>query len=252
MLLFSGAMVSNRLALEVHSRASFLFTPVGHKLFAESTFLFVLTLAIWQAWARQGAFIWLSVALGLAAAGAGMAPQPIAPQTAFLHALLAHLLLATLVGNAVLLAPAARPLSPTLVQNYGLMKKLANATMLLLVMQVSLGAAFRHGLMEVLSHVMGAFVIALIALGLTMILTQTSGTEPARPFAVVVILLAALQIAVGLTIISWNGARNPEALLGLSALHTTTGSATFAGYLGLTLLIRRRFAQDPNPPADDV
>lgn len=186
----------------------------------------------------------LQAALGLLLAKFG----PLV-QVSLFQAMLMHFLFA---GAAILFLSTRKPaaaavervedeLSPSL-------RSIAWWPAMLVVGQIALGSAYRHGLLGVMPHLMGAFVIAaaLAFLGV-LVATTYPGHRALKRTALSVVWLMALQIVLGLIALFYR-ARVVESAVGelpspwwalLTVSHIVVGSITFAATVWMAVQIRK-------------
>jgi cytochrome c oxidase assembly protein subunit 15 len=183
LLLMAGALVTNNDAGDsiptwplAHNDA--LFPPhfVGgirfeysHRVVAGIVSLLTLALAIWITKADKRALAkklgWTAVGLVLAQAALGgfrvLGSDPSASATA--HATLAQIFLLTLVGLTVYLSPWWQE-NPPRFDDHGSphATALASATTGVVLAQILLGAGYRHGLLNIVPHLVGAAVVTVM------------------------------------------------------------------------------------------
>ena len=115
-------------------------------------------------------------------------------------------------------------------------------TCVLVVIQVMLGAAFRHELLGVMWHIIGALLLALFLLGLAMLALNLPkdilpGGNPLKTSAIILLVLAGLQITLGLTIASFRA--DSPGMNEMTISHATIASLTLATTVVLTMIARR-------------
>lgn len=170
-------------------------------------------------------------------------------EVSLLQAMLMHFLFA---GAAVLYFSTRKPeetavervadeLSPSL-------RSIAWWPAILVVAQIALGSAYRHGLLGVMPHLLGAFVIAaaLAFLGVLVASTYPGHKALKRP-AFAVVWLVALQIVLGLIALFYR-MQVVESAVGelpspwwalLTVSHIVVGSITFAATVWMAVQIRK-------------
>jgi heme A synthase len=167
-----------------------------------------------------------------------------------LHAFLAPVLLATVAALALALSPGWRR-EPVMIQDKGWppLRGIALTTLVFVVLQVALGAAFRHGALGVMPHIIGALVVAVLILTKVICLTQMSGKSLLKPAAITLLVMVGVQIFLGLTVVSMSD-RAMAQLAGLifSAAHVALGSATLAASVVVTMEARRSVLPAPPKP----
>ncbi|MGH9716038.1 MAG: COX15/CtaA family protein [Candidatus Acidiferrales bacterium] len=185
LLLMAGALVTNNDAGDsiptwplAHNDA--LFPPhfVGgirfeysHRVVAGIVSLLTLALAIWITKVDKRALAkwlgWTAVGLVIAQAALGgfrvLGNDPSASATA--HATLGQIFFITLVGLTVCLSPWWRS-GPLQFEDRGSPRAapLALATTGVILVQVLLGAAYRHGILDIVPHLIGAVVVTVMVI----------------------------------------------------------------------------------------
>ena len=112
----------------------------------------------------------------------------------------------------------------------------------LLILQVALGAAYRHKAMGIMPHIIGALVVTLALLLLAVLVTNQYPEHRAlRPAAKLLIGITFTQVMLGMGafITRLMMAEGTLPVVIISVAHVATGSLTLACTVVLTLLIRR-------------
>ncbi len=112
----------------------------------------------------------------------------------------------------------------------------------LLILQVALGAAYRHKAMGIMPHITGALVVTLALLLLAVLVTnQYPEHRGLRPAAKLLIGITFTQVMLGMGafITRLMMAEGTLPVVIISVAHVATGSLTLACTVVLTLLIRR-------------
>lgn len=252
--LVSGAVLTNSLALagaEASSAANAsIFSLLGHRYVAEGTGTLVLILAIWIAIAKKrgGAMRLIGIALVLVLVEAllGRASAPLSASMGFLHAILAEFMFAILVAAAVFTWPGWEKKPEQIIdKGWPSLRSLSNTTVGALVLQVMLGAAFRHNLMGVLWHILGAFLVVVFGLCMLVIITQVPENRSLRPPVIIMGCLMGVQITLGMVLISFSQpTRHPDALVYTVAAHVLVGASTM-GFGVITAMLVRRCVTPP-------
>lgn len=160
-----------------------------------------------------------------------------------LHAFLAQLIFAGTVALSVITSRSWSGPAEQVNDSARLsLRKLSVFTLALLIVQVSLGAAYRHQAMGVVPHIIGALVVT-TAILLTSVLVTNQYPEHAalRPAAKILIGITFTQVMLGMaafiTRLMMAAGTLPVVIAGVA--HVATGSLTLATTAVLTLLIRR-------------
>jgi len=244
-VIVTGAVVTNSLAVPAAAITTGLFSSSGHQHAAETVGLLTVILVVWvlvtekRAPVRQLA--WLPLVAVVAEIGLGHAAGKASPLVSLLHAFLAPVLLSTVAALALATSPAWRR-DPVTIQDKGWppMRGLARTTLVFVVLQVALGAAFRHGAMGVMPHIIGALVVVVLLLTLVICLTQMAGESLIKPVAITLLVIAAVQVFLGLTVVSMSDKAMAQ-LAGLifSTAHVMLGALTLAFSVVVALEARR-------------
>ena len=122
------------------------------------------------------------------------------------------------------------------------MRSLAILTPILVLLQISLGAAFRQKALTLLPHVLGAMFVALVILLESIFVLQQFPTHRAlRPAAKTLLGVAFGQVFLGLTALIMKSMADDTAtpVIATVAAHVTGGAVTLATTIVLSILIRR-------------
>ena len=212
-----------------------------HHMTAGLAGIAALGLGIWMAAKQIGRMgLWIA-ALALAAVGLGFAPQTTAVTVS--HALAAQMLFALTMGS-ILLTGSAWSKPPERVADHGWpsLRSLGTLTPILVVIQIALGAAFRHKAMGVLPHLFGAMVLVLAILCVCIFVMQQFPTHPAlRPSANQLMAIAFTQIFLGIAAFTVRTMTIKAAgvVIGVTAAHACVGAMTLGAALMLAMQIRR-------------
>jgi heme a synthase len=221
----------------------------GHRMVATFVGLLTIGLAIWLARAEQRP--WMRK-LGWAALGAVILQGLLGGLTVLLllppavsvsHACLAQLFFSTTVAIAIFTSRSWQR-GADVVEDYGKpsLRTLAVLIPALVLLQIALGAAFRHGAMTVLPHIFGAVVVAgAILILCSFVLQQFPEHRALRPAAVtlMVVTLAQVMLGIGAFYTRLEAAKNPAAMVIVTVAHVATGALTLASSVVLAIQIRR-------------
>jgi hypothetical protein len=231
-----------------------------HEITAGVSALIIATLGVWLIVKRVstglgGALLgWTLLALAAAAAALGLAPAGLAsksPTVGIFHALLAQVLFAA-TAAAALATGAEWSNPPDLVEDHGWpsLGSLGKITPVLVLLQVALGAAFRHKAMGILSHLFGAMVLVLVILCLCIfVMQQFPNHKVLRPAANLLMGIAFTQIFLGIaafTVRTMTTAAIPV-VVGVTAAHACVGAMTLASAVVLGMQIRRNVFKKAEP-----
>ena len=261
--LISGAVVTDTLsiggsgavsALDGPSAAFSIFSVAGHRLLSEIAGTLVVLLAAWVTFAdkrsRVKIIAWVGVALVALEAWMGMMTRPYhaskfvptaADGSGFFHALVAQILFVLVVHIVVYEWPGwEKESKPVMDKGWPSLRGLSNSTVGALMLQVALGAAFRHNLLSVLWHILCAFVVVIFGLGMLVLITQVPENRFLRVPVIWLGSLLGVQVSLGMVLISIS---DPAKHAMVSAITVASHVATGATCLGLgvltSMLIRR-------------
>jgi cytochrome c oxidase assembly protein subunit 15 len=116
----------------------------------------------------------------------------------------------------------------------------AKLTPLAVLLQIVLGAAYRHRQLDVMWHMGGALLAALFLLVAPVILLQKFGEHPSlRPAAIAALSAALLQITLGIAafVMRLLDFDTSTAFIALSAAHVVVGSVVLAASLVLAIMV---------------
>lgn len=251
----SGSVLTNSLALGTGDGTGFsLFSAAGHRHVSEAAGTLVVVLAIWitakDHRSRVKVFTWLAVGCVVAEALLGRFSAPLTPAqvaastpdpVGFLHALLAQILFGFVVAIAAYSAPGweRRPVQiPD--KGWPSLRSLSHATAAALILQVALGACFRHNLLGVLWHILCAFLVVVFGLAMLVIITQVPENRSLRAPAIWLGVLLGIQVSLGMVLISISDpAKHPMVSAITVGLHVMVGaSALGVGWI-TAMLVRR-------------
>jgi cytochrome c oxidase assembly protein subunit 15 len=219
------------------------FYSFGQSHFMVAALVAVLTigLVIWllltekRVWMRRLAWIALAIAIVEGLLGFITVPQP--PAVRFVHAFLAQLFFATTVAMAVFTSRGWTRI-PELVRCRPSVRILAMMIAILVLAQAALGVAFRHGVIDVTLHVLGALVVAIFVVALALSVLYRSRHEPLRPFGVTLLIVTALQVFLGLGLFSMGSPDvDPSAVIVVTIVHAATAALTLAATVVMVVLV---------------
>jgi len=215
--------------------------PAPHRIVASAVAVLVLGLGIWLAAAEKRAWLkragWITVAGVVVDAGLGEMSGPASPMASMLHAFLAPMLLALLVAIATGTSKSWQH-PPVCLPDKGWpsLRGVARNTLILVVIQVALGALFRYDVIGVMTHIIGALVVAVFILTLVVLVTMMPEHPTLRPAAITLGVVIFVQIFLGLTVVSMGSAKtNQAAALVFGVAHVVLGAITLATTLVVTL-----------------
>ena len=133
--------------------------------------LVVAMLAVWMIVKQPAKLGWVLLATLLAEGGLGSFQKT--PGLEILHAVLGQILLGLTVAAAVCTGSAWNT-EPDLVEDHGWpsLGSLGKITPVFVLVQIALGAAFRHKAMGIMPHLLGAMVIVMLILCICIFVMQ--------------------------------------------------------------------------------
>ncbi len=214
----------------------------GHQLAAGVVGILILGMAIWLSIGAQP--VWL-LRLGWITFAAFLAEGALGIRTPILHAYLAQLLFAATVAIAVFTSSGWKQ-GEDVVQDQGWpsLRSLSAVGLFLVLVQVWLGAAFRHQAAGLMPHMAGAIVVAIVILIICMFVSQQFPEHRSlRPAANVLLGLTLTQVALGIAALTTR-MMTPDNTLTLpllvaTVIHVAVGALTLAGTVVLVIQIRR-------------
>lgn len=203
-----------------------------------------IVLALGLALGSSSPFGWIAVVAGALDGVLGLKAITIAiPElSGILHALLAQIFFGSIVAIAVMTSESWSR-GPELIEDTWKpsMRSLAIAIPLVLLLQITLGAAYRYHAIGVIWHILNAMIVLLLVLIVSVFLTRQFPDHPTlKPAAVSLAVITSVQVFLGfmtfLMLILF-----PETDLSVvisSVLHVTNGALTFGAGMALSILIR--------------
>jgi heme A synthase len=159
-----------------------------------------------------------------------------------LHAILAPILFSGFTGLAFVTAESWS-LPPVCVPDlWPPLRKMAVLVPILLVLQISLGAGFRHNATGVVWHILNAGVVLLLIMMLGVCLLRQFPEHPQlRPASIALLVITGVQVLLGFGVymVVLIVSQNNQTLIVSSVLHVLTGSLTLAASVVLALYLRR-------------
>ncbi|MGA2877604.1 MAG: hypothetical protein ABSG13_01500 [Bryobacteraceae bacterium] len=223
----------------------------SHLMVGMAAGILTVGLVIWllqterRLWMRRLAWIALAIVIVETLLGFITVPQP--PAVRFAHASLAQLFFATATAIAVFTSSAGVRV-PIIAGGRPSLRILAMITAAIVLGQAALGVAFRHGIIDVIPHVLGALVVAIFVAALAMVLLYRPENEPLRPAGVTLLIITAAQFFIGLALFSMGLAPDidPEAVIVVTMVHAAVGALTLAATVVAVVLILRRVPASAN------
>jgi hypothetical protein len=246
LLIVSGAFVTSG------EEQSWAVSPMIHTVAAIVTGIAVLALAVALSLTEQlrglRAAGWTAAGLLAVNSWLGMkGGLPLMATLTILHAVLAPVLLATVTASAVMTSGGwQRGPQMTSVRGWPSLPTLAGSAPFLVLMQIGLGAAYRHKAASVLPHMFGALVVTLLIMTLCIVILQHFGDHNSlRTAAVAGLSIVLAQIAVGIAAFAMRllNFDNSAFFVILTVAHVANGASTLAASVVLALQVRRNIGK---------
>lgn len=257
--LYALLVAAGTLYLEVTGAiaASREAAPVtGHRAMAAVVGILIVGLAVWLMRAEKRGWLrrlgWVALAGMIAEAGLGELAGTASPMAGMAHAFLAPLLVSALAAIALGTSRHWQH-DPIWLEDQGKppLRNMARNTLLLVVIQVALGAAFRYGAIGVMVHILGALVAAVFVLMLVVLVTIMPAHPTLRPAAIALGVVTFAQIFLGLTVVNMGSANaTNSAAVAFAVSHVVNGAVVLAATLVLALEIWRNVRPAPQTGND--
>lgn len=168
----------------------------------------------------------------------GFQPLPQAPAIRIAHAFVGQLFFSVALAIAVCTSSGWRP-TPARVEATPSLWLLATIAPVIVLGQVLLGTLFRHGALEVGPHIIGAFVVALLVLGLALSVINRPEHQPLHLAARWLLAIALTQVFLGLVLFSMQVMDiDPSATILVTMIHLAMGASTLAATVMMAVLVR--------------
>jgi hypothetical protein len=208
-----------------------------HLIFAVIVSLMIVGLALWL----RNTSGWIALAAMVVEGGLGTF-MPI------LHAIVAPILFSILAAIAVFTSESwSRPPVPA-EDVWPPLRRMSVLAPIMVAIQISLGAAFRHNAIGVVWHILDAGIVLLLIMVLGVcVLRQFPEHASLRPAAIAMLTITGVQVLLGFTVylILLIVAENNMALIVSGILHVFTGSLTLASTVVMALELRRCESHKP-------
>jgi heme A synthase len=158
--------------------------------------------------------------------------SPASPGWVVWHTVFSHLAVGLITAAAVMTSAAwSQPAKPLRAGSLDALRPAAQVTPPIVLIQIAMGALYRHQQFGVMPHMLGAMVVAILALVVSVTMIQHFGDQPklknsASALIAVVLVQVCLGIAAFLLLLL--GAGNTTGFMWLTTGHVCVGSLTFA------------------------
>jgi hypothetical protein len=160
-----------------------------------------------------------------------------------MHALLAPIYFSLVVATAVVTSKSWRSPPVPVESPWKPLGPLAiYIAPLLIVMQIGLGAAFRHNAMGVLSHILNALIVLVVVMIAGIFVLRQFPDHPAlRPAAIGFLIITGIQVLLGFSVylVLLMSSENNLGLIVTGVLHVTNGALTLAASVVFAMQMSR-------------
>ena len=202
----------------------------AHRIGGYAVALLTLGLAIWYSCLIG----WIALAVVIIESVLGGVP--------IIHAWLSPIFFTLVVVIAVLTSRGWQD-GPVLIENqWKRLRPVASAVPILVVIQIGLGAAFRHNAMGVLVHILNAMIVLLVILVAGMVALRQYPEHPSlRPAAIALLIITGVQVLLGFSVymVLLVSSENNLGLIITGVMHVFNGALTLAASAVLTMQIHR-------------
>jgi heme A synthase len=202
----------------------------AHRIAGYAVALLTIGLAVWY----SSLIGWFAMAAVIIETFLGNVP--------IIHAWLSPIFFALIVVIAVLTSNGWQS-GPVPAENqWKPLRPLASAIPILVLMQIGLGAAFRHNSMGVLMHILNAMIVLLVILVPGIFVLRQYPEHPSlRPAAITLLIITGVQVLLGFSVymVLLVSSENNLGLVITGVMHVFNGALTLAASAVLTMQIHR-------------
>jgi cytochrome c oxidase assembly protein subunit 15 len=223
----------------------------GHRLIATAVGLLTIGLVVWlfrsgpavPAYVKKLGIVALAGVIVQGVLGGLTVLWLLPPPVSIAHACLAQVFFSITVALALFTSKSwGAETEPVEDHGWPSLRSLAVVTPALVLVQIALGAAFRHRAMGILPHILGAMMVvfALVIVG-AFVLHQFPTHRPLRRAAAWMMAMAGVQVFLGIVAFMARLGENAQsaAMLPSTVAHVAGGGLTLASTTMLSILIRR-------------
>jgi cytochrome c oxidase assembly protein subunit 15 len=229
-----------------------VFYEHGHRMIATLVGFFTVILAIWlwrvdpRRWMRNLGFCAVAAVIVQGVLG-GMTVKFMLPKPVSIsHACLAQLFFSTTVAIAVFTSPSWRR-GPEIVEDSGWpsLRSLALSAPIFVLVQLALGAGYRHQAFSVLPHIFGAIFVTGFLITVAVFVLAQFGSHPVLTRTAWTLMgITIVQVVLGIVaylarLSSLNSPLPVQSTVLLTVLHVATGALTMACAVVLAIQVRR-------------
>jgi len=251
-MIASGSAVTANLVQPLPSPPGGLFSQSGHQLFSIPTSILAMVVGIWLIAGGGGSrsLGWMVAVLDLAVGALGTpAWLKFSSALPILHSLLAQALFAATAAAVVVTSSGwSRGPEPVPDSGWPSLRSLSSIAPVLVLIQIVLGATFRHKVSGILPHIAGAIVVTLAILIMGMFVTQQCPNHrPLKSAAATMMTVVFCQVFLGIAALTArmiNSTDTPVVVL-VTGAHVVTGALALGVTVALSLQIRRHVVPRP-------
>jgi hypothetical protein len=200
----------------------------------------VLGLCLWVKIGRGA--VWVAFG-GLVLSGATGWIAPASPARIVWHAIFSQLALALITAAGVVTSASwSQPAKAVSAGSWKVVRPAALATPPIVLLQIAMGALYRHQIFGVMPHMLGAMVVAILTMVVSMILIQHFSDQPQLKSAATLLIAVVLtQVCLGIAafLMLLLGAGNIPAFVWLTTGHVCVGSLTLAASVVAAMQVQR-------------
>lgn len=226
-----------------------VFFEHGHRMVATTVGFLTIILAVWlyraepRKWMKKLGFVALGAVIVQGLLGGLTVKLLLPPAVSVSHACLAQLFFSLTVAIALFTSKSwlAGP-EPVIDHGWPSLRGLATLTPVMVLMQIALGAAFRHRAIGVLPHVIFSMFVTLVVLfTATFVLHQFPEHRALGTAAKALLGITFLQVMLGIGAYYTRAqaASDPLAMVLTTVAHVATGGLTLASSVVLAIQVRR-------------
>jgi heme A synthase len=184
--------------------------------------------------------------LGRSLAGLAIVAEVASGRAPIAHALLAPMIFSLLVATAVLTSKSWQAGPRPVECSSGALRPLGIVVPILVLLQIGIGAAFRHNAMNVLWHILDAMIVITVVLvaGVS-VLREYPEHAGLRPAALALLIIAGVQVLLGFSVylILLMSSENNTGLIVTGVIHAANGALTLAASVVLAMQMQRNLLQ---------
>ena len=206
----------------------------AHRMAGYAVAVLTMGLAVWAS-SLAG---WLALAAAIVESISGGIPV--------LHALLAPVFFSLVVAVAVVTSKDWQAGPRAVECPWGPLRPLGIVVPILIVLQIGIGAAFRHNSMNVLWHILNALIVLAVALiAGVFVCRQYPEHSGLRPAALALLIIAGVQVLLGFSVylVLLMSSENNTGMIVTGTMHVANGALTLAASVVLAMQMQRNLIQ---------